>query len=108
MTECHSQASPAEAPGGPLRVVAFLACAGDSVPMFARAKALAFIIGFLAVLSAACGGDDFSSDQLPPCNQDPWTCGAAQTCWVDATGANFACLNQGAGGPGASCELLRG
>ena len=62
----------------------------------------------LACWPAACGGDDFSSgDPPPPCNLDPWTCASGQTCWPNAAGDGFACLNGAAGiGEGASCSGL--
>jgi len=65
---------------------------------------------FALAMPAACGGDDFTSDKPPPpCNEDPWSCPAKQTCWpADTAGTKFACLNQGGGAVGAACDLTPG
>jgi len=77
-----------------------------------RAFAALFAALLLAVSFVACGGDDFSSDggdPPPPCNEDPWTCGPGQTCWPNAAGDDFACLNGAAGmGEGTPCGLFSG
>lgn len=51
--------------------------------------------------TAACSGKSGSSP--PSCNEDPWECPSAQTCWPQTT-TTFACLNAGPGALGASCE----
>ena len=66
----------------------------------------------LAAIATACG-DDFESgggggSTTVPCNEDPWSCPAGQTCWSNDTGAGFACLNSGSGLDGEACENYLG
>jgi hypothetical protein len=73
----------------------------------------AVLAALLSIASfAACGGDDFSSDgeePSTPCNENPWSCAPGQTCWPNADGNAFACLNGAVGmGEGADCDLYPG
>jgi hypothetical protein len=61
----------------------------------ARPIALAII-----ALALACST---TSSTPPPCNENPWSCPAGQTCWPKNT-TSFACLNSGSGTVGGACE----
>jgi hypothetical protein len=49
-----------------------------------------------APLLVACSSEDAPATPVP-CNQDPWTCPAGQTCWPKDQAGAFACLNSAAG-----------
>lgn len=67
----------------------------------------------------ACG-DDFeegtggsgavcsSGGGARPCVEDPWSCPATQTCWIDDAVTSFTCLNQGSAPVGGACEAVAG
>lgn len=58
------------------------------------------VAGFGVV--AACSSS--SSNTAPtPCNENPWECGAGQTCWPQDLAGNFQCLNSGAAKKGDTC-----
>ena len=66
----------------------------------------------IASIAAACG-DDFESGgggaaTTVPCNEDPWTCPAGQTCWSNEAGDGFACLNSGPELDGEACQNYLG
>ncbi|HEX8794696.1 MAG TPA: hypothetical protein VF765_27305 [Polyangiaceae bacterium] len=53
---------------------------------------------------AACSSSSGSGGTAStPCNQDPWQCSSAQTCWPQSQSA-FACLNAGPGTAGSACQ----
>jgi len=58
---------------------------------------------------ASCSSDDDTSaggsggSTVVPCNEDPWTCPAGQTCWVNEEQTGFECLNSGQGAVGEAC-----
>ena len=56
----------------------------------------------LLLVLAACSSSSAGSSAPPPCNQEPWECSSAQTCWPESISA-FACLNAGPGALGAAC-----
>ena len=57
----------------------------------------------LLFVLAACSSSSAGPSTPPPCNQDPWECSSAQTCWPESVSA-FDCLNAGPGALGAACE----
>jgi len=60
----------------------------------------------LVSVFAACSSEDSSGNTTTntPCNQDPWSCPAGQTCWINDTAGTFKCLNSAPGvEKGASC-----
>ena len=71
-------------------------------------SALIAVASFGALV--ACSSSSSSSSDAGtngPCNENPWECGAGQTCWLkDAT--SFACLNSGAGKKGDECVNIQG
>lgn len=67
------------------------------------------------VFLLACGDDSASTTGNPgsgggetSCLDDVWSCPAGQTCWADATGKSFACLNSGAAASGEACQSIAG
>lgn len=65
----------------------------------------------LASLFVACSSEDSNgSKTVVPCNQDPWSCPAGQTCWLnDLAAGTFKCLNSAAGvAKGAACQNIVG
>ncbi|HEY3816318.1 MAG TPA: hypothetical protein VGL81_04055 [Polyangiaceae bacterium] len=60
-----------------------------------------FVLLLLAM--TACSSSSGGSSASTPCNQDPWECPSAQTCWPESVDA-FACLNAGPGALGDPCE----
>ena len=47
--------------------------------------------------------DAGSGGAAVPCNEDPRICPAGQTCWVQAEGEGWECLNSGRGVVGEEC-----
>lgn len=43
-----------------------------------------------------------------PCNVDPWSCPAGQTCWINAAADRFECFNGGVGQVGEACHNYAG
>jgi hypothetical protein len=77
--------------------------------MKARALLL-FVCGLLASSFAApaCSSDgDDDGAREPGCNDNPWSCPAGQTCWLDAN-VSAKCLNSGPGQEGDSCVSVAG
>lgn len=74
---------------------------------------LAGALGLLCLPAtfAACsdetsgGGTSTGTGQQATCNEDPFSCPAGQTCWVDGTASEpfFQCLNSGMGQVGEDC-----
>jgi hypothetical protein len=65
--------------------------------------------GLLLAALGACGNsfEESNAPPPPPCNEDPWSCQAGQTCWVDPQDT-YQCLNQGPGELGQDCMLTIG
>lgn len=72
-----------------------------SLSLASRRLLLALILAGAMGQVAACG-DEFETtepepecpfDPAVPCNQDPWNCGAGQTCWFNQAGTGMECLN---------------
>lgn len=58
----------------------------------------------LSLLAAACSSSSSGGgSSSTPCNQNPWECSSAQTCWPQSQSA-FACLNAGPGTAGSACQ----
>lgn len=69
---------------------------------FTRSLAFLPLLAALACSSSSSGGGN-DGGGTAPCNSDPWTCPAAQTCWP-TSGTAFACLNAGPGKLGDACQ----
>ncbi len=67
---------------------------------------LIFLAFGLIVISAACG--DSYDETSKPCNEDPWVCPTGQSCWFNADGTAYQCLNQGPGQEGSDCDPYYG
>jgi hypothetical protein len=57
----------------------------------------------LSLVVTACSSSSGGGSSSTPCNQDPWECSSAQTCWPQSATA-FACMNAGPGTPGSTCQ----
>jgi len=60
----------------------------------------------LVLAAAACSsssGGGTGADASTPCNENPWECPSAQTCWP-ASASAYSCMNAGPGKLGASCQ----
>jgi hypothetical protein len=71
---------------------------------------LAFGFFGLSLAGPACSSDDDddgSGGGAAACNEDPWSCPAGQTCWLDANAAPT-CLNSGAAQKGEACTPIAG
>ncbi len=59
----------------------------------------------LAGLVLSCSSSSRSGSAAVPCNEAPFDCPTGQTCWPNANGTGFECLNSVAGvAVGASCN----
>jgi hypothetical protein len=66
---------------------------------------LRFIALIVAGLGAVAACSSSSSPVAPtPCNENPWLCGAGQTCWPSDQVGGFKCLNSGAAKKGEACQ----
>jgi hypothetical protein len=52
------------------------------------------------------GADHDSS--IPPCDQNPWSCGAGKTCWVTDQTGSYSCIAAGTKQTGETCTPLLG
>ena len=62
-----------------------------------------------ALAAPACSSDDEDDGGNDPagCNENPWTCPAQQTCWIDSS-FEPQCLNSGQGQAGDTCTATVG
>lgn len=62
----------------------------------------------IGLLVVACSSTSSSTSAPGPCNENPWECGAGQTCWPKDAVPTFACLNSGGGKKGDACSNTPG
>ncbi|UQA56661.1 hypothetical protein [Polyangium aurulentum] len=75
--------------------------------MNVRAWLAAVALLVVGVVSAV-GCESYEVQEESRCNEDPWMCGEGRTCWVNASGTAFTCLNAGPKKIGESCNARTG
>ncbi len=64
---------------------------------------IVLLVAILTTATTACSSSSGGGASSLPCNENPWECPSAQTCWPESASA-FACLNAGPGPLGSSCQ----
>jgi hypothetical protein len=68
------------------------------------------VIGAGVVLALACSSEDGGSNapgKDPGCGQDPWACGAGETCWPVSLDGHLECINAPTDQvEGAPCQFI--
>jgi hypothetical protein len=67
-----------------------------------RRAPLLLVLGCLLSLLVGACGSTATTQEVVPCNEDPWECPAHQDCWPQSA-STFACVNEGPAAVGASC-----